>query len=343
MRKDADSVLLPVVGSATHFYDFPADDPDRVLLKLKGNDRIFAEAELALARCDFVRVRKLFEKLPQSDQYLHQTIRLGVKAAIGLGDLRFLDSVLKMMSQFRLSAGDDPNSRMLVDLTEGWLAQWLCLPTGYSEWIVRFDCRAGVPKAWKQPIAYLGVMARLNAGQFESAYAAAALLMAFDETAWNPDVRLTAANIYLSMARAICCRETGRTDEMRMWLGEVIRGAAPHGILLPFLIFMSGSRKSPAEEILAEVAPKEIARFRTLRHTYFVNLIRARNHITGEKVTEALSLREFYLAMLLKRGLSYKELAGRFGLSMGWIKNMVMELYQKLHIHSRKEIRPLVW
>ena len=334
---------LPVVGPATHFFDFLTEDPERSLLKLKGDVRLFAETEFALSRCDFKCAHELFEKLPKTDQNLHQVIRLGVKIAIGLGDLRFLDSILKLMAQFRSSVGDDPNRRKLVELTEGWLAQWLWLPKGYPEWIVRFDYDGDVPKVWRHPTAYLGVMARLNAGQFESAYALAAMMMALDRTAWDPYVRLTDANAYLSMARAICCREIGRTDEMRKWLDEVIRRVAPHGILMPFLLFMSGSRKSPAEEILAEVAPKEVARYRALRRTYFANLIRARNHITGEKVTEALSLREFYLAMLLKRGFSYKELADRFGISVGRVKNLLLELYQKLHIHSRAQIKPLVW
>lgn len=326
-----------------HLYDFPADDPDRALLKLKGEDRFFAEAELALARCEFARARKLFEKLSQSERYLHQAIRIGVNVAIGLGDLRFLDSVLRLKEQFRLSAGEDSTRRVLADLTEGWLAQWLWLPTGYPEWIVRFDYSGGVPEPWWHPAAYLGVMARLNAGQFESAYAAAALLMSFSVMLWRPKACLSAASIYLRMARAICCRETGRLEEMRKWLTEVIRETVPHGIILPYLLFMSGSRKSPTEEILAEVAPKEVARYRKLRRTYFVNLIRARNHITGEKVTEDLSLREFYLAMLLKRGMTYKELAARFDLSVGRIKNILLELYQKLHIHSRSQLEPLVW
>ena len=77
-------------------------------------------------------------------------------------------------------------------------------------------------------------MARLNAGQFESAYATAALLMSFDEKVDESDgSRLTAASAYLRMARAIACRETGREDEMRKWLVSVIHELAPHGFFLP--------------------------------------------------------------------------------------------------------------
>ena len=76
---------------------------------------------------------------------------------------------------------------------------------------------------------------------------------------------------------------------------------------------------------------------------YFANLIRARNHYTGEHVTTALSFRELYLAMLLKRDMSYKELSERFGVTVGRTKNIVSAIYNKLEIHSSCELRELVW
>lgn len=344
MQKNANkrSRPLPFVGPATSFFEFPADDPECVLRELCGEDRLFAEAEIAVARCDFVRARELYCALSTSKRYFLAAVRIGVVAAIGVGDLRLLDSVLKTVAQLRESVKDDQTGQKLADIVENWVRQWLWLPTGYPEWISRFDF-TDLPKVWRHPASYLGVMARLNAGQFESAYAAAALLMSFDETVDGSGTCLTAAKAYLRMARAIACRETGREDEMRRWLSEVIRELAPHGFLMPFILFMHGSHKSPVVEILSEVAPGEVSRLRELSRTYFANLVRARNHVKGEKATDELSFREFYLAMLLKRGFSYKQLADRFGLSVGRVKNILLELYQKLHIHSRSEIDDLVW
>ena len=344
MLKKADKRLrsLPYVGPATACFSFPADCPEDVLRDLRGDDRLFAEAEIALARCDFARARDLYDALSRSDRYFLAAVRIGVVAAIGLGDLRFLDAVLKKVAQYRTSAKDDPIGQKLVDIVESWIRQWLWQQEGYPEWISRFDF-SGLPKALRHPAAYLGVMARLNAGEFESAYAAAALLMSFDESVDESGSKLTAASAYLRIARAIACRETGREHEMRKWLSEMIRELAPHGFFLPFMIFMHCRHKSPVEEILSEVAPTEVRRYKELSRSYFTNLIRARNHLTGEKTSDEFSLREFYLAMLLKRGLSYKELADRFGLSVGRIKNILQVLYQKLQIHARSEIGDLVW
>ena len=344
MRKKSDKCkyTLPFIGPATACFKFRAEDPECTFRELRGDDRRFAEAEIALACCDFAHSRELFDALSRSDRYFLAAVRIGVVSAIGLGNLRFLDSVLKKVAQYRASVKGDSMGQILADITESWVRQWLWQPTGYPEWIMRFDF-GELPKALWHPSAYLGVMARMNAGQFESAYATAALLMGFDESVGESGSRLTAASAYLRMARAIACRETGREDEMRKWLSSVICELAPHGFLLPFLLFMHGRHKSPTEEILAEVAPGEVARYRDLSRSYFANLIRARNHITGEKTTDELSPREFYLAMLLKRNFSYKELADRFGLSVGRIKNILLVLYQKLHIHSRSEIDGLVW
>ena len=311
--------------------------------ELHGDDRLFAETEIASARCDFVRVRELFGELSKSSsRYALASLRFGVVAAIGLGDLRFLDAVLLKMAQFRASVMDDPKMCFLADIVDSWLKRWLWLPTGYPDWILRFDI-ADLPQQWRPLAAYLGAMARLNAGQFESAYATAALLMNFDATVGESESRMTAGSAYLRIARAIACRETGRLAEMRKWLSGVVHELAPHGFLMPFLIFMHSSRKSPVEELLVEVAPGEIPRYRELSRTYFVNLIRARNHLTGERTTDLLSYREFYLAMLLKRKISCKELAERFDLSTGRIKNILSNLYQKLQIHSRSQIDELVW
>ena len=106
---------------------------------------------------------------------------------------------------------------------------------------------------------------------------------------------------------------------------------------------MHSTHKSPVEELVAEIAPDNVPRYRELSKRYFTNLIRARNHYTGERVTTVLSFREFYLAMLLKRDMSYKELSERFGITVGRTKNIVSAIYDKLGIHSSGELRDLVW
>ena len=328
---------LPVIGPATDFRLFPQCDPDSVLKGLEGSARTFCEAELATARCEFDRAKALAGQLLGDDRYVLAAVRLGLIAAVGLGDLRFFDQVLRSLAEYRRRA---PCSRSAlgVEITEAWLRQFLWLPTGYPEWMCRFDL-SDIPEPWRAAVAYLGVKIRIAQGSFESAYAAASLFLNFV----CPQQDLSAASSHAKMACAVACRETGRTDEMMKWLGEAVRMLAPHGFFLPFLLFMHSTHKSPVEAQIAEIAPDSVSRYRELSKRYFANLIRARNHYTGERVTTALSFREFYLAMLLKRNMSYKDLSERFGISVGRTKNIVSAIYDKLGIHSSGELRDLVW
>ena len=329
--------LLPEIGPATMKFAFPRQDPDSVLKGLRGDDRLFAQAELSIMRCDFAVAKALYGQLVKSPRYFQAAMRFGVVSAIGLGEIKLFDEIVGRLTALRRMASDSATV-LGVDLAEGWIHQWMWIPTGYPEWIRRFDFES-VPEQWCDSAAYLGAKVYLARGQFESAYAAAALMMNYA----GPVREITARDVCLMMTRAVACRETGRDAEMEKWLAMVVRKLAPHGMLLPFLLFMHGSGRSPICELLGEIRPDLVSRYRELGASYFRNLIRIRNHYLGEHVTDKLSFREMYLAMLLKRGMSYGELAKRFGITVGRLKNVVSTVYEKLGIHSRSELRDLVW
>ena len=337
MKLSVSKKNLPIIGPATNFLVLPARDPNSVLKGLKGLERTFVEAELAIARCDFKRGRELAERLIRDDHYVFAALRIGVISAIGLGDLKSFDGFLKALADCG-KRNASPVAKCGVAITEAWLRQFLWISDGYSEWMDRFDL-TDVPAPWRSAVAHLGVKIRLCRGQFESAYATASLCLNFI----CPQHGISAASAYAQFALAVACRETDRTGEMLNWLDEMVRTLAPHGFLLPLLLFMHGTHLSPVDALLAEFAPDQVQRYRALAKGFFANLIRVRNHYTGERTTEELTFREFYLAMLLKRGWAYKELADRFTISVGRMRNIVSILYEKLHIHNRNELTDLVW
>ena len=337
MKPSASRNDLPVTGLASDSRLFPPRNPDSALKGLKGAGRTFCEAELALARCEFDRAKVLAEQLLGDDKYIFVAVRMGLIAAIGLGDLKFFDQVLRSLEEYRRRA-PSVQSALGVEIAVSWLRQFLWLPTGYPEWMCRFDL-SDIPEPWRASVAYLGVKILIAQGSFESAYSAASMFLNFV----CPRQDISIANSYAKMACAVACRETGRTVEMMKWLNEMVQLLIPHGFLLPFLLFMHSSHKSPVEELVAEIAPDRVAWLRKASKDYFANLVRARNHYTGEHVTTELSFREFYLAMLLKRNMSYKELSERFGVTVGRTKNIVSSIYDKLEIHSSGELRELVW
>ena len=76
---------------------------------------------------------------------------------------------------------------------------------------------------------------------------------------------------------------------------------------------------------------------------YLHSLIRFHNQIAKGHLTERLTPREFYVAVALKRGCSYKEIARNMGVSIGRVNILVRSVYVSLDIHSRAELEPLVW
>lgn len=330
--------LLPVIGPSTYSFVFPKENPDLALDGLSGEDRLFVEAELALVRCEFTKCRDLYGRLKTSSRYGDSSVRFGIVAAIGLGDVRLFDSVLEDLETLRRTA-QDRSADIAVELVRAWVRQCLWLTDGYPEWICRFDME-GVPAVWHDPLAYLGVRIRLARAEFESAYATAALMMTYET---DPADVITARRSYLQIIRAIACRETGRREEMMKWLRKVVRDICPHGFLLPLLLVMDGVASASVQTLLAEEAPAQLPRFRELTKSYYANFVKIRNHFTGENVSDQLSLREMYLAILLKRGLSYKEIADRFEITVGRAKNLVAAIYTKLGVSNRKQLEGRVW
>ncbi|MEN6639566.1 MAG: helix-turn-helix transcriptional regulator, partial [Smithella sp.] len=62
------------------------------------------------------------------------------------------------------------------------------------------------------------------------------------------------------------------------------------------------------------------------------------NHFTEDNITLILSLREFHFAQLVARHVPYAKIAKQFNISVGRLKNIMLEIYEKLYISGRDEL-----
>lgn len=68
------------------------------------------------------------------------------------------------------------------------------------------------------------------------------------------------------------------------------------------------------------------------------------NYYTEEKVTLLLTRKELEIAILAVEHISYREIAKRRYVSTGRVKNILQNIYNKLGISSRDELRQyVVW
>ena len=75
----------------------------------------------------------------------------------------------------------------------------------------------------------------------------------------------------------------------------------------------------------------------------FKNWISFHNQFTNDNITLMLTLREYHIALLAAHRVPYAEIARQHGISVGRLKNIMLEIYQKLFISSRDELAQYVF
>ena len=326
---------LPLVGPITYYLPIRAGRP--CTNGLRGELRRIAEAELRIVQGEFAGTDRFYETIRKDGRNFLTAAGIALFGAIGTDDSLLFDTVLEDIAAYPSRYGS-PEAKLAVEIVMQWVNEFLRAPTRCPEWLVNLDLSA-VPGEWRRQVAYLAVECLHRRGERVAAAVLADALLNLES---DKEVRASAADIYLKMAKARICRDEGRMNEAERWCRVVVESAKPLGIILPFLGVMLGP-KSVMERALSEGAPELLAKIKRLTNGYFRNLAKYHNRYTGDSVTEILSPREFFLAQSLKIGLRYREIAERMGIAQGRVHNMVSMLYETLGIEGREEIGDLVW
>lgn len=72
------------------------------------------------------------------------------------------------------------------------------------------------------------------------------------------------------------------------------------------------------------------------------NWIAFHNSFTRDNITLMLTLREYHMAQLAARRVPYAQIAERFNISVGRLKNIMLEIYEKLCVSGRDELAKYV-
>lgn len=327
--------LLPLVGPITYY--LPVRDGRPCTDGLKGELRLIAEAEISVVRGEFGGMDRFYAAIRKDGRNFLTAAGVALFGAVGTDDPVLFDTVLKDIAAYPSRYGT-PEAKLAVEIVMVWIRNFLHAPMKCPEWLVNFDL-AVIPGEWRRQVSYLAVECLRRKGEYKAAAILAEALLNLDP---KMAVKSSAADIYLKMAKAKLCREEGRMDEAERWCRAVVESAKSLGIILPFLGVMLGP-KSALERVLAAGAPELLARIKKLTNGYFRNLVKYHNRYTGDSVTEDLRPREFYIAGLVKHGVSYKEIAERTGMSDGRVRNTISEIYDILHVGRGAEIGDLVW
>jgi DNA-binding CsgD family transcriptional regulator len=180
---------------------------------------------------------------------------------------------------------------------------------------------------------YLRAKYFMCVGKYEIALAVAQTALAFCAR----ERGITLPEIYLRVLCALACHCLGRGEEAGRRLLEAMRVALPHGFITPFAELVAdfgGLMERCLEEAFPDRRDAVIGQWeRTVK-----NWIAFHNNFTRDNITSILSLREYHFALLAARRVPYAEIAEQFNISTGRLKNIMLEIYEKLFISGRDEL-----
>lgn len=326
---------LPLVGPIAYY--LPIRNGRPCTSGLTGELRLIAQAETRIVRGEFTGMDLFYKAIRKDGRNFLTAAVIALFGAVGSDDPVLFDAVLKDIAAFPARYGS-PEAKIAVEIVMVWVRNFLRAPLACPEWLERLDL-SRLPAEWRRQAAYLAVSCLDRKGEYKAAAVLADALLNLEA---EQTVKASAADIYLKMAKAAICRDEGRLEEAGRWCRAVVESARPRGIILPFLGLMLGP-KSEMERALASGAPKLLAKIKRKTNGYFRNLVRFHNRYTGDRISDELTPREFYVAQALKRGLTYKEVAVRLGVSVANVHNLIVTVYGKLHVRSNRELKGKVW
>ncbi len=153
---------------------------------------------------------------------------------------------------------------------------------------------------------------------------------------------LTMTDIYLWVIYAVACYYLGRVDEARRSLRKAMHVALPHGFITPFAEVVTGLG-GLVEQCLEQEFPDYYTAVMGQWKQTWKNWITFHNQFTKDNITLILSLREYHIALLVTHRIPYAEIAKQFCISVGRLKNIMLEIYEKLCISGRDELGQYVF
>lgn len=310
----------------------PIHSPDAILDTVR-EERLSLqyEAELSYLRGDFARTMRCYQRAAGDDAARLRACPAAIAAAISLGDYAAyteIDAYLKKCAETHKGSG----AAAFAEQALATAAVSIVAPNMAPDWLKEGDFSTLAPQA--RPNALY-----LRAKYFHCLHKYEAML-AVAQTALTLSAQprgFTTTDIYLRVTCAVACHCLGRDDEARRWLLEAMRICLPHGFVTPFAEVVTALGGLMEQCLELEYPACRDAVLEQWKLTW-KNWIAFHNQFTKDNITLMLTLREYHLALLVTQRVPYAEIARKHGISVGRLKNIMLEIYEKLYISGREEL-----
>jgi DNA-binding CsgD family transcriptional regulator len=329
-QKSLSSDLLYVLASTT--IPMPGDNPDEILDTM-GEERLRLEyeAELAYLRSDFQRTMRCFAKTEGDEAARLRACPVAIAAAISMGDYRAYTEI-DVYLRGCVKADKGGIISAIAEIAIATAAVSMIAPDMAPDWLKDGDFSV-LPAQAKLDALYLRAKYFQCMGRYEAMLAVAqtALTLCVSEHG------VTLPDIYLLMMCAVACYSLERVDEAKRWLLKAMSIALPHGFVTPFAESVT-ALGGLVEQCLEREYPGYYSAVIGQWKRTWKNWMTFHNQFTKDNITLILSMREYHLALLVAHHVPYAKIAKQYGISVGRLKNIVLEIYGKLYISSRDEL-----
>jgi len=325
------SADLPGIFEATT-RPMPGNNPDAILDTVNEDRlRLVYEAEISYLRGNFERTMACFHKTERDDVLRLRLCPSAIAAAISLRDYhtyKEIDSYLKRCIEMYKGGA----AAAVAELAFATAAVSCIAPNMAPDWLSAGDLSALPPQARPNAL-YLRAKFLNCTSRFEGmlALAQTALCLCGSER------DITPYDIYLRLMCAVACHEMEREDEAKGWLLSAMRIGLPHGFITPFseiVTALGGLMEQCLEQAFPDYYDSVLEQWKRT----WKNWIAFHNQYTKDNIAIILSLREYHIAVLVARRVPYEKIAKQHCISVGRLKNIMLEIYGKLFISGREEL-----
>lgn len=310
----------------------PEGNPDAILNAIdEDRMRLIYEAELAYLRGDFPTTMACFQRTQGDDAARLRACPAAIAASISLGDYRAYTEIDAYLKSF-VKANKGSDIAVYTELALATAAVSVIAPNMAPDWLKEGDLRF-LPVQARQNALYLRAKYFHCTGRYEAMLAVAQTALTLSAS----DQGITPHDIYLRVMCAAACHSLERDDEARRWLLEAMRIALPHGFISPFAEIVTAFGGLMEQCLEREFPACRDAVLGQWNRTW-KNWITFHNQFTKDNITLMLTLREYHLALLVAQRVPYAKIARQHCISVGRLKNIMLEIYEKLYISGREEL-----
>ncbi len=292
-------------------------------------------AEISYLKGSMEEVMRYAVTVPSTSRTYLCACTIGSYAAVNAGSFQIFDTLFSRLKKVVVSYPDTTAGH----LAEASLASIYISLSDLDDvpaWMARGDV-SSLPALTRPWAFYQHAKYQRASEHYDKAYIIASTTHSLIEKTGTT----TLCDIYLLMACASSAHFMGMEKEAEQYLLLALEPISRNCFITPLAETVT-SYGSILNKCLQKKAPELYDPIIRQSKTNWYNWIRFHNHVAGDRVSTILTLQELYLARLLADGVTYSDAAERMDLSVGRIRNLASNIYSKLQIKGKAELKSFI-